>query len=116
MRIPFYVPDVSDDKKLILGYPPQSNSRTIPRYSQPQWVTINSITREIVNPNVRQPDPDRLVVCGCINKYGCIAYGYYDEIPRWYRIIRVLAVVFAVIATPLSLLCFIPALKYMKKV
>lgn len=126
----FYVPDVSDETKLILGV----SSHTLEKYAavnrragqieqvprplfpQQQWVKVNAITRELVSANIEQPDPDRLVLCACINKYGGICYGYYDEVPRWYRIISVLAVVFAIIATPLSLLCFIPALKYMKKV
>ena len=124
-----YIPDVddADNKQLIQGGPTitrqprrneyPSSSNPPPNFSgRPKWVAVSTLTREVVDPNVKQPDPDRIVLCACINKYGCIAYGYYDEIPRWHRILLVFAVVFAIFATPLSLLCFIPALQYMKKV
>ena len=124
----FYVPDVSDDQELMLGGPTgvasaQGTSRQargfgggIPPYPQQRWVAVDSLTRSVVDANIEQPDPERLVLCACINKYGCICYGYHDEIPRWYRVIRILTVVFAILATPLSLFCFLPALDYMKKV
>ena len=138
-----YVPDVGDDTELMLGGPTANTAPTqsqpratsnpmgsppaqpgpryygrggIPPFPQRKWVAVNAITREVVDTGIEQPDPDRLVLCACINKYGCICYGYYDEIPKWYRRIRILAIIFAIIATPISLLCFIPALDYMKKV
>ena len=61
----------------------------------------------------QRSDPSQLVLCDCI--HGRFA-GYYDEIPLLYNSLGIIVVVFAIIATPLSLLCFIPAMEYMKKV
>ena len=63
--------------------------------------------------SISEPDPSQLVLCNCF--HGKFA-GYYDEIPQLYNLFGILIVVFAIIATPLSLLCFIPAMEYMKKV
>ena len=36
--------------------------------------------------------------------------------PCWYVVMPILTVVFAIVATPLSLICFVPALKHLRKV
>lgn len=123
----FYVPHMDDveNAKLIEGGPTttqprrayQSGSRPpVSSIGRPRYVAVSSLTRQVVDANIRQPDPDRLVLSAGMNKNGCVRYIYYDEIPKWYRRVRVMAVVFSILATPLSLLCIIPALEYMEKV
>ena len=120
----FYIPDVTSHLELVQGTP-QTNYNTIYKgWSQarenydPQqpWVAVDSLTKEIMNPNVEQPEPGRLVLHAGITRFGRVRYWYYDDVPHWYQRVFVLAVVFAIIATPLSLLCFIPAMEHLKKV
>ena len=121
MSIPFYVPDVDDDEEVMLGGPTgvpvagTPGQPLIPGLPQ-RWVAVSGLTGHVVDANIKQPDPGRLVLCACINKYGCICYGYHDEIEIWSRRILIMAVVFAILTTPLVLLCCLPGLSYMKPV
>jgi len=122
MSIPFYVPDddVYTERQLMLGGPTgvpvtRSPGQVTPGLPQ-RWVAVDVLTRSTVDAGIRQPEPNRLVLCACINKYGCICYGYHDEIDVWSRWTLIFAVVFSILTTPLALLCFLPALKYMKRV
>lgn len=71
-----------------------------------------------VDASIDQPDPDKIRLYACINKCasGGVSYWYYEDIPRCYRVIVFLAIVSAIITTPLSLLCFLPMLCCMRKV
>ena len=71
-----------------------------------------------VDSNIDQPDPDKIwLYHACLYRIGCcVSYYYYEDIPRWYRIIRILAVVFAILTSPLALICFLPMLYLMRKV
>ena len=119
-----YIPLVGSGLELVQGDPKTNNYRTIRGRSQRQenfdprqpWVAVDSITREIVKPNVQQPEPGRLVLQAGINGLGHTAYTYYDNVPVWYQRVLIATVIFAIIATPLSLCCFIPALEHLKKV
>lgn len=122
MSIPFYIPDddVYTERQLMLGGPTgvpvtRSPGQVTPGLPQ-RWVAVDVLTRSTVDAGIRQPEPNRLVLCACINKYGCICYGYHDEIDVWSRWTLIFAVVFSILTTPLALLCFLPALKYMKRV
>ena len=118
-----YIPHVSSELELIQGNP-KTNYRTIRGRTQYQenfdpgqpWVAVDSLTREIVNPDVQQPEPGRLVLHAGINRLGRTSYWYYDNVPRLYQRVLIATVVFAITATPLSLCCFIPALEHLKKV
>lgn len=118
-----YIPHVSSELQLIQGNP-KANHRTIRGRTQYQenfdpkqpWVAVDSLTREIVNPNIEQPEPGRLVLNAGISRLGHTRYWYYDDLPRLYQRVAIATVVFAIIATPLSLCCFIPALEHLKKV
>ena len=77
-----------------------------------QKLTVNYLKGDVYL-SISEPDPSQLVLCDCF--HGRLT-GYYDEIPQLYNLFGILVVVFAIIATPLSLLCFIPAMEYMKKV
>ena len=87
-------------------YPPQ----------QPYVAVRPGFFGTYVDPNIEQPDPDKLVLHASINRYGCVRYYYYEDIPVWYSRILILAVVFSILATPLVLLCFLPMLLFMRKV
>lgn len=121
MSVPFYVPDVDDDEELMLGGPTgvpvagTPGQPLIPGYPQ-RWVAVSGLTGNVVDANIRQPEPGKLVLCACINKYGCICYGYHDELEVWSRRMLIMAVVFAILTSPVVLVCFIPALSYMKQV
>jgi hypothetical protein len=119
----FYIPLEDSELELIQG-DPKTNFRSTRgriRYqenfdpSQP-WVAVDSLTREIVYPNVQQPEPGRLVLHAGINRLGHTSYWYYDNVPNWYQGVLIATVVFVIIATPLSLCCLIPALEHLKKV
>lgn len=88
------------------NYPPQ----------QPFVAVRPGLFGTYVDPHIPQPDPDKLVLYASINRYGCVRYYYYEDIPVWYQRIRILAVVFAILTCPLVLLCFLPTLYYMRKV
>ena len=47
--------------------------------------------------NIEQHDPSRLVLCACINKYGCVCYRYNDEVENWSCRMMIMAVVFAIL-------------------
>ena len=117
----FYIPHVSSELELIQGDPTTTNYRTIggrtQKYDPGQpWVAVDSLTREVVSPSVQQPEPGRLVLHAGINRLGHTSYWYYDNVPRLYQRVLIATVIFAIIATPLSLCCFIPALEHLKKV
>lgn len=123
----FYVPNVSlselETVELIQGDPTNNNRIIRGRTQYPEnfdpgqpWVAVDSHTREVVSPNVQQPEPGRLVLEAGVNRLGRTSYYYYDNVPRLYKRVLIVTVVFAVIATPLSLCCFIPALEHLKKV
>ena len=76
---------------------------------QQPWMTVHAL------PNPEQPEPGRLVM-HAVTGFGRPSYLYYDDLPRLYQRILVATVVLGVIATPLSLCCFIPALGHLKKV
>ena len=120
----FYIPLVGSELELIQG-DPKTSYKTIRGRTQHQenssdprqpWVAVDSLTREIVSPNVQQPEPGRLVLQAGIDRLGCTSYSYYDSVPRWYQRMLIATVIFAIIATPLSLCCFIPTLEHLKKV
>ena len=62
--------------------------------------------------NIEQHDPSRLVLCACINKYECVCYRYNDEIENWSCRMMIMAVVFAILTTPVVLLCCLPGPSY----
>ena len=115
-----YIPDVNsivNDTEILLGDPTKT-TQTQRGANTPhaKWIAVNALTRETVDTNIKQPDPGRTVLSARVGMFGRISYTYYDDIPRWYRRIRILAVVFAILATPLSLLCSLPALHHIKLV
>ena len=117
MSIHFFNPDDidNDDREAMVDVSVEgAPGREIPKN---RWFVVRrGLCWDEVDDNIRQPDPGRLVLCACIHDYGCICYGYHDEIKAWSRTTLIFAVVFAILTTPLALLCFLPALCFLKKV
>ena len=93
----------------------QTNYRAIEDGSQwqgdfnPQqpWMTVEPLPHDHpydLDPGLDRVDPD--------------PESNFEDIlrPCWYVVMPILTVIFAIIATPLSLICFIPALKHLRKV
>ena len=83
-----------------------------------RFVLVRSMFGMVVetDSNINQPDPDKIWLYACIYRWGCVSYWYYEDIPRWYRIVRILTIVFAILTSPLALICFLPMLYLMRKV
>ena len=115
-----YIPDVNgiiNDTEILLGDPTKATqTQSSANTPHAKWIAVNALTRETVDTNIKQPDPGRTVLYARASAFGRISYTYYDDIPRWYHRIRILAMVFAILTTPLSLLCFLPALHHIKQV
>ena len=78
-----------------------------------RWVTVGAFG---VNQNVKQPDPEKKVLCAHV-VYGCCpTYWYADEVPTCLALTIIFTVLCSILLTPLSLLCFIPAAIQLKKV
>ena len=79
-----------------------------------QWVGVCAADGSF-NPDFRQPDPERIAVCGS-NDNGCLCYGYADELPRCIVLAVVFTVILSIFTTPLVLLCCVPIIRGMNKV
>ena len=84
-----------------------------PPEDKERWVSVGAFG---VNENIKQPDPEKKVLCAHV-VYGCCpTYWYADEAPPCLALTIVFAVLCFILLTPLSLLCFIPAAIQLKKV
>lgn len=113
-----HAPDMGADIKLKVSGSTYQSTLKHPCNFDESSLTYDRVQRrstvnDLKGDNTPEPDPSQLVLCDCF--HGRFA-GYYDEIPLLYNSLGIIVVVFAIIATPLSLLCFIPAMEYMKKV
>ena len=79
-----------------------------------KWVGVCAADGSF-NPDFRQPDPERIAVCGS-NDNGCLCYGYADELPRCIVLAVVFTVILSILTTPLVLLCCVPIIHRMNKV
>ena len=96
------------------------NSRFVPippkHCGEPErWVAVKPFSHGI-RTNIRQPDPERAVLCGSHSKYGHIDYYYGDDLSCYIISSIIFTVILSVITTPLLLLCCIPAIKNLVKV
>ena len=87
--------------------------------TQEKWVAVNAV-EGIIDPSIRQPDPNRKAICGryeqCLCYWYYLCYWYADELPRCITLTVVFAVILSILTTPLVLLCFVPMIRRMKKV
>jgi len=89
--------------------------------TQQKWVAVNA-SAGVIDPTIRQPDPERKALCGRYDHYclainaPCLSYWYADELPRCIALTVVFAVIFSILTTPLVLLCFVPMIHRMIKV
>ena len=81
--------------------------------TQEKWVAVNAVAG-VIDPSIRQPDPERKAICGRYEH--CLCYWYADELPRCITLAVVFAVILSILTTPLVLLCFVPMIRRMKKV
>ena len=84
-----------------------------PPNTQEKWVAVSAVKR-VIDPSIRQPDPERKAICGHYER--CLCYWYADELPRCITLTVVFAVIFSILTTPLVLLCCVPMIQRMKKV
>ena len=80
-----------------------------------RWVAVEPRTLNIET-NIRQPDPEKDVVCGFQHIFGCVNYFYGDELSCYIISSIIFTVIFSVITTPLLLLCCIPMIRNLVKV
>ena len=81
--------------------------------TQEKWVAVNAL-KGVIDPSIRQPDPERKAICGHYEY--CLCYWYADELPRCMVLAVVFAVILSILTTPLALLCFVPMIHKMNKV
>ena len=98
----------------------QTNYRIVPippkSHGDPErWVAIEPLSHNI-RTNIRQPDPEKAVLCAGQNSYGSICYCYGNKLSCYITSSIIFTVIFSVITTPLLLLCCIPMIKNLKKV
>ena len=81
-----------------------------------KWVIVEDHTT--IDENVIQPDPDRQALFGVptVGRLDGIRYTYGDELPKKITQATVCAVIFSILATPLTLICIIPMILKLKKV
>ena len=91
----------------VVAVPPKAPS------TQEKWVAVSAV-EGVIDPSIRQPDPERKAICGHY-KY-CLCYWYADELPRCMVLAVVFAVILSILTTPLVLLCCVPMICRMKKV
>ena len=85
-------------------------------HGQPErWVAVEPRSKNI-DTNIRQPDPEKVVLCVCRNNRGCISYCYGDKISCYIISSIIFTVIFTVITTPLLLLCCVPMIRNLVKV
>ena len=84
-----------------------------PPEDKERWVSVGAYG---VDGNIKQPDPEKKVLCAHV-VYGCCpTYWYADEAPPCLALTIIFAVLCFILLTPFSLLCFIPAAIQLKKV
>ena len=81
--------------------------------TQEKWVAVN-VNEGVIDPSIRQPDPNRKAICGCYEC--CLCYCYADELPRCIVLAVVFTVILSILTTPLILLCCVPMIHGMIKV
>ena len=81
--------------------------------TQEKWVAVSTV-EGIIDPSIRQPDPERKAICGHYEY--CLCYWYANELPRCIALTVVFAVILSILTTPLILLCFVPMIRRMIKV
>ena len=81
--------------------------------TEEKWVAVSAL-EGVIDPSIRQPDPERKAICGHYER--CLCYWYADELPRCITLTVVFAVIFSILTTPLVLLCCVPMIQRMKKV
>ena len=81
--------------------------------TQEKWVAVNAL-KGVIDPSIRQPDPERKAICGHYEY--CLCYWYADELPHCMVLAVVFAVILSILTTPLALLCFVPMIHKMNKV
>ena len=93
----------------IVPIPPRS-------HGEPErWVAIEPLSKRIET-NIRQPNPEKAVLCASRNNCGCISYYYGDKISCYIISSIIFTAIFSVITTPLLLLCCIPMIRNLVKV
>ena len=84
-----------------------------PPNTQEKWVAVSAVKR-VIDPSIRQPDPERKAICG--HYACCLCYWYADELPCCIALTVVFAVILSILTTPLVLLCFVPMIHKINKV
>ena len=95
-------------------------SRVVPippknRGEPERWVAVQPRTLNIQT-DIQQPDPEKDVLCGRQNIFGCVNYCYGDKILCYIISSIIFMAIFSVITTPLLLLCCIPMIRNLVKV
>jgi hypothetical protein len=98
----------------------RSTYRVVPippeRHGEPdRWVAVEPLSKYI-QANIRQPDPEKAVLCASVNRCGFVEYFYGDKISCYIISSIILTVIFSVISTPLLLLCCVPMIRKLIKV
>ena len=98
----------------------KQTSRIVPlppkhRGEHERWVAVEPLSQNI-RTNIRQPDPERVVLCASQNEFGCINYCYADKLLCYIFSSIIFTVIFSVITTPLLLLCCFPMIRNLVKV
>ena len=97
----------SQEKWVAVDIPPKAPN------TQEKWVAVNAL-KGVIDPSIRQPDPERKAICGHYEY--CLCYWYADELPRCMVLAVVFAVILSILTTPLVLLCCVPMIHKMNKV
>ena len=100
-------PKAPNTQEKWLAVPPKAPN------TQEKWVAVNAL-KGVIDPSIRQPDPERKAICGHYEY--CLCYWYADELPRCMVLAVVFAVILSILTTPLALLCFVPMIHKMNKV
>ena len=93
----------------IVPIPPKSDGEP------ERWVAVEPLSKNIQT-NIRQPDPERAVLCASWNNFGCINYCYGDKLSCYIISSVIFTAIFSVFSTPLLLLCCIPMIRNLMKV
>jgi hypothetical protein len=80
-----------------------------------RWVAVEPLSEDI-RTDIRQPNPEKVVLCASVNDCGCTYYCYGDKISCYIISSIILTAIFSVITTPLLLLCCVPMIKNLIKV